>query len=467
MHSTSNARSSVIAPWIWAAVVACVAACSRTEIGPNGKPLPRGPARRVVLITCDSVRADHLSCYGYARPTTPYIDRLAAESMLFQNAWSTAPVTTAALSSMLTGTLPTDVTAVPAAPLEIQVGARTLAEVVRDAGIDTAAFVSTRELARAPAGSKVGGIERGFARFDDESMPGDSSRMGLERSAKEATVSAMRWLAERGSADDRFFLWVHYADARGPYAPSNEHLAPFVRDHSAEPELPISSDDSSANSIPKYQALVDVRRAGEYVDRYDAAIHEIDAACGRLLTALHDRGWLDDTLVIVTADHGEALGEKGSWFCHGANLQREVLRVPLIVRPPHASKDALLPEGTGKRSTKLSTHLDVWPTVLESLGIEASSSVGVSLLGTKLPSDRVAVQFQGPLDVTQRMFAIDDGRWRLVRTGVSKTALFDTISDPTESVDVAEKYRNVATSLMERYEALVKRSRNLARESMR
>ncbi|MDZ4775090.1 MAG: sulfatase [Planctomycetota bacterium] len=406
----------------------------------SGKVLPQGPARRVILVTCDTLRADHLSCYGYDRPTSPRIDAFAAESLLFTSAWSAAPLTMPALSSLLSGRLPDEVGATPGNQDLMPSTARTLAEVVRDAGFDTAAFVANSVLCRVSAEEGDVGIQQGFAHFDDNMTGKSTEHAAHERSSADTTTATLKWIEARRDSEDRFFLWVHYMDPHGPYTPSPADLALFARDHSSEQDMPVTSDFGAAGAIPNYQLVGNERKPGQYVDRYDAEIHGVDAEFGRLMDGLRDKGWLDDSLVIFTSDHGESLGEGNRWFSHGDSLQRELVHVPMIVRPPQALRETVLPDGGGRRSGKLVAHLDVWPTVLESLDVDGPLNQGLSMLHASLPQGRIATSYFGRVDTARRVISICDGRWRLVTIGPNFPLLYDLASDPRETKNVVLQY---------------------------
>ena len=399
-------------------------------------------ARRVILITCDTLRADHLGCYGYPRGTSPRIDALAAQCRVFENAWSAAPLTSPSISALLAGRPPEEIgTASRSNSLRMPASVQTLAESVSAAGIDTAAFVSSSVLVRPPPELGSIGVAQGFEHFDDELVAHEHNREMRERDAASCTSAVLRWLDARPDEADRFFLWVHYQDPHGPYTPPAADLAPLVREHAGEAQLELGTNSSGAGQIPDYQQIDGERRPGPYVDRYDAEIHAFDAEFGRLVDALRARGWLDDSLLVLTADHGESLGEHGFWFCHGETLQRELLHVPLLVHAPRAF--ALAPS----RSNALATYLDFWPTALEALGIPAGECRGRSLLAADIPQGRIAVQALGRAQYGRTWFAITDGRWRLLSIDPLPPQLFDLERDPGEESDLAAQRPDLVQAL--------------------
>ncbi len=430
-------------------------ACSRPDVHAGGapaEPARTSAARRVILITCDTLRADHLGCYGYERATSPCLDALARESVLYENAWSAAPLTGPSLSALLAGRPPDEIgTDARANGKRMPASVETLAEHLRDAGLATAAVVSSSVLVRPPAELGDIGVPQGFEHYDDELDSSEHNRLVRERDAVRTTDAALRWLATQDPSDARFFLWVHYQDPHGPYCAPEADQRRFVRDHAGERELPAGRDHSGAGQIPDYQLLEGLRQPGAYVDRYDAEIHHFDAELGRLLDGLRG-GLLDDALLVVTADHGESLGEHDWWFCHGETLQRELLRVPFLVRPPHAGRGAAGPVATGRRETEVVSYLDLWPTVLDALGLAPVENGGLSLLARERPAGRVALQQLGSAAFGREWYAVTDGRWRLLVPGLGNAQLFDERADPGELHDLASSQPERVRSLRERRE---------------
>lgn len=420
-------------------LVAGLSACS--------KPAPKGPAKRVLLFSCDTLRADRLGCYGNTRSLTPNLDRLAAESAVFTNAWSHAPLTGPSLSALLSGRFPDEVGASPTNRELMPTEVETLAEIASAHGIDTAAFVSNGVLRRPPAKEGRIGVQQGFALFDDTMNSKETNRDLVERTGDACSDAVLAWLAKK-TPEDPFFLWVHWQDPHGPYTPPPEHLARTSRgDHADQAALPVGTNHSGERQLPKYQLYGDERRPGQYEDRYDAEVAFFDAQIGRVLDSLRERGMLDDALVVFTADHGESLGEHEFWFCHGEHLHRELVNVPFLVKPPKA--DARRASGT---TDELAMHVDFAPTMLEAFGItDAEAGRGSSLLAPRLPDGRVAPQFLGPLLNPGRRLAVTDGRWRVLKIREAPDLLFDLALDPGETRDVAAQNPEVLRALGQRY----------------
>ena len=340
------------------------------------RPRPEGLARRVVLITCDTLRPDHLGAYGYNRPTSPALDAFATESVVFEDCSSTSSITGPALSAILTGLYPDELGAFMNGT-QMPAQAVTIAELAHDAGYPTAAVVSNPVLKRYPELGDIH-VAQGFEHWDDEMTTSEANRPHLrERIAPDTAADAIRWLeAQRASGDDRFFLWVHFQDPHGPYTAPDEYNAMFAQEYESDTAIPIGQGQGARwgqGQIPSYQRLgpeeAPIQHPGVYRDRYDAEIRFFDDGFGTLVGWLREAGWLDDSLVLFTADHAEALGENDYWFSHGESVYRSVIHVPLIVRYPAG---ATQPAPTGARVATCVNHLDLWPTMLEALGLEGA-----------------------------------------------------------------------------------------------
>lgn len=362
-------------PWILSSLLAisALSACQGQTSPPQGKAL------RIVLISCDTLRADTTSAYGYPKATTPQLASFAAESTLYSSAYTTAPWTAPALAALMTGRLPDELGVHGGNRFALDPRAETLAEAARDAGYSTAAVVSNWVLRRPPAALGDAGLAQGFDHYDDTMTDREGQREAFERKATATTDAALSWLDSESARQGRFFLWVHYQDPHGPYAPPPEFAARFPAEGSGGPALPLGKNQSGKNQIPAYQVVGDQRSPASYRARYEAEIAYFDSELGRLFAGLRDRGWWEDTLIVFTADHGESLGENHYYFCHGENLQRETVQVPLIIRFPQTSA-RVVPEAV--------SHLDLWPTLREALGLEAQARRGISLYSAQLPLDR-------------------------------------------------------------------------------
>ncbi|MCB9850273.1 MAG: sulfatase-like hydrolase/transferase [Phycisphaerales bacterium] len=379
----------------------------------DAPPLPAQTHSNVVIICIDTLRADHLSLYGYERTTSPNIDAFARDARVFDRAYSTTPFTTPSVMSMLTGLNPyRHGVRVLWKPLDDRVV--TVADWLRGAGYQTAAIVSNLVLC-----DDASGLARRFDHYDAEVDEPEPNRPKMfERRAERTTDTALQWLSSHRDPQKPFFLWVHYIDPHGPYRVHDDVADPFTH----EGRAPVD-----AKRVADYVADPNVTDMLDYVDRYDEEIRYADREVGRLLDAL---GKLDDTAIIITADHGEYLLERDDFaFCHGYGVDDAVTHIPLIVR--HTSLPA------AREATPVSLA-DVAPTVLSLAGFEAPPGLdGCSLTG--VISDRPPY-IEGPdpsgSGGRERAFVISQ-RKIVVRHGLSNIPrdhwAFDLTRDPREA----------------------------------
>ncbi len=363
----------------------------------------------VVLITIDTLRADRLGCYGYADIETPHLDRLATEGILFENALTTVPFTLPAHSSIMTGVYP------PVHGVRENVGYAlderlpTLAEDLSAAGRRTGGFISAFVL------DGRWGIDRGFDRYYDEFKVQDMGMLNMgsvQRSGTETIEQAEAWLDE--AAGSPFFLWLHLFEPHDPY----EAPEPFAARYPKRP--------------------------------YDAEVAYADSLVGRLREMLEGRNLLDRTLLVVTGDHGEGLGDHGEYF-HGFFVYDSTVRVPLIVR---------LPEGRlgGRRVDAAVSHVDLRPTILDALGLSSppvdSRQGGRSLLPLVLgmdDSERFAY-----IESYYSLYHYGWAPLRAIRTGPLKfidapePELYRLTDDPGEAENVVRRTRVEARELRDR-----------------
>jgi arylsulfatase A-like enzyme len=338
---------------------------------------------QVVLITIDALRADHLGSYGYGRDTSPTIDRIAGENVMLD--WVFSPVSFALSShySMMTSRYPSfhSVQFRGSGCADLDSAEPTAAEVLSRNGFATGAFVSSSVLGAANAMP----ITRGFDVYDEETTHRESGRKGeLRRWAKDTNTTAVEWMAKH--RNDRFFCWVHYMDAHGPYDAPHPFGDYFLKGIKGLQPRPLEVvDDGETGGIPAYQVL-NARTDGfgnflsyednyhYYVASYDGGIRYVDSCVARLIEDLVRLGIYDNVLLVVTSNHGEALGENGVYFCHGLTVGLDQTRVPLVFKFPQRS--GIAPVRVGAHSSLI----DIVPTVLDLVGAQMPGAQGVSLL---------------------------------------------------------------------------------------
>ena len=414
------------------------------------------PRSNVLLITLDTTRADHLSCYGHGVRTTPTLDALAEDGILFERALSSSGLTPMAHASILTG-LPSHQHGLRVfhgteAGYRLDGAAITLAEVLRENGWRTAARVSAY-----PA-SEIFGLDQGFESFeagidfanlDLSDKPKAGSFLLAERQNEvqrraDATIDdALSWLAQLDE-DEPWFLWVHLFDAHDyTVVPPEEHMQRFG----------ISYDVEIQPRDPSWHQRL-----------YDPEIAYMDTQIARLFDSLRTSGAWDSTLVAVTADHGEGLEDgwnRHQWAKHRL-LYDWCLHVPLILRLPSDDR----PQTRGARIDAPVRTLDITPTVLDSLGLEGPRMFGESLLATLSPAASSApprVVFAEALNLydshtpasglpehcEDNLFCVIEGRWKLIwhAEEPANHELFDLEADPRELDNRAQAEPEVVARL--------------------
>ncbi len=403
------------------------------------RPAPPAP-RRVFLITVDTLRADHTSLYGYPRQTTPRLDALAPTGVLFAATVAQWPKTGASFASMFTGRYPQTTGMMQRAALRIPPRYLTLPQLLHDAGYHTGAVVSNAVL------GKSLGWDRGF---DEYLQTWGDGQFPQEAQVFRALVHAPRVnelalpLLDRHARDDKLFVWVHYTDPHAPYLLPEGVTNPFL-------------DDAVYQRAPRDQVPHHVARAYRlgsqlerryYVAQYDANVRLADRYVGELLEHARALGLLDDALVIFTADHGESLGEHGSWFEHGPQPYNTTARVPLLLFGNGVA--------AGRRVERPVELVDLYPTLRELVAPrrEVHGLEGRSLLpwlGARPPraggggDARYAYSEAGERPHYFR--SVQDGGWKLVqafgRRGGALAVpggweLFDLAADPGETTNLA------------------------------
>jgi arylsulfatase A-like enzyme len=380
----------------------------------------------LLLITLDTTRADHLGAYGAPSDLTPRLDRLAAEGVVFTRAFSTAAVTPVAHASILTGLEPPDhgLRVLSAGSgFRLPEDVSSLATILRTRGWETLAVHSAFPV------SEHFGLDQGFTTFESlggvlhEEPDGSHAFEYEQRRSDETTALAVHHLERAGRP---FLLWVHYWDPHDPLRlPPEEDLVGVPR--------PLSADDPAL---------------------YAAEVHYMDRQIGALLDALEREGAAEHTVVVVTADHGQGLGEHG-WAYHRL-LYQEQIDVPLILRVPGGPQ--------GVRVATPASVVDIVPTVLDLLGVDPPSPLdGIDLWplvtgGAPLARTLYADQLNGydlnavmtrarPRD--DFLYCVTDGRWKLVYRPAHprRSELFDLEDDPDESTNLFGTERDVVRRL--------------------
>jgi len=299
-----------------------------------------------------------MGVYGYPLKTTPELDSFAERSTVFTQCISTAPHTAPAVWSLMTREYRTaHSVGVPGRP-KIIPDQRTLARVLSKNGYVTAAFVSNSILHHRRR------FWQGFEMYDDTFTSFTPTGGVIERTAARTNQYVFSWLDSVGNKN--FFLWIHYQDPHGPYLPPSKYLRRLPnasnRKYSEGPAVLDVTDNEGKNGIPAYQHVLGQSSPSYYRRNYDGEIAYADEVVGDLLERIDNLGLLENSIVILTADHGEAMGEHNYYFCHGHDLTEELIHIPLIVHVPGVEKR--------QRVNELVSIIDVAPTILSALGLE-------------------------------------------------------------------------------------------------
>ena len=393
----------------------------------------RGRKRRpnIFFITVDTLRADHLSCYGYPKSTSPHIDSFAQQATLFKHCFSHASNTWSSLASMLSGFLPHEVKIFAyMLPLEV----KTLPEILLQQGYKTIGVVSNYIL------RKNQGYEQGFEVYDDTMNDFEIVRRGPERIAKNTTDRAIELLKE--SSKQQIFMWVHYQDPHGPYTPP-DRFSNMFKDNEKKPRgLKLNTSLSGLGGIPSYQRLNSNNNYHHYVSQYDAEICYFDENFKRLIDEVKRLGLYDDSLIIFTADHGEDMGSHNYYFSHGENLYNSLIHVPLIIKQSKTLSGM---------KTNFVQQLDIIPTIFNMTDIKSELPYrGFDLFEHPQRSREIISETSTVLVANKDRSSIINDGFKLIHTySYKKTELFDLNTDFNEEKDLFNdhKYRQRANDL--------------------
>jgi arylsulfatase A-like enzyme len=420
---------------------------SAREDSEEGARVAQGKKKpNILLVAIDSLRADHLSCYGYHRHTSPHLDRFAQGGTLFENTFSAHVPTTSAYASMLTGR---DCFGTQVVALRHQGGLRkevkTLAEVLKDEGYNTTCV-----------GFSGNPSSRGFDKYLD--FPGwgswNEGRSPKAENLNKVTIPEINRLAK---SDKPFFLFLRHMDPHAPYLPPAPYERMFYHGNETDPK------NKSMEPVMDFKPFRDffaswmppgITDKNYVIAQYDGAIAYMDACIQTIFTALEVHGVLDETIIVVNGDHGETLYEHECWFDHHG-MYDNVLHVPLIIRYP-----GKVP--AGKRVKGFNQHKDLMPTLLELANIKAKGLKfdGRSLM--QLVRGEVA-SFESEFYITECTWMRKHGwrtpQWKLMIAlepdfhFKPEIELYNLIEDPEENNNLAQKHPEVVALLRQRMDA--------------
>lgn len=434
--------------------------------------------KNVILITIDSLRADHLSCLGYSKKTTPQLDRIAKHGVLFKQAISNGTSTPTSFRAILTSTYPL----MYDDPRYLSSYRLTISEILKRGGYSTAAFHSN------PFLSSIVGFNRGFDTFREnldfkkEVFLDGINAEGMKRffspllfrkelikfklkklykiskgevfaRANIINEMALSWLKEH---PERFFIWLHYMDVHSPYIPPIE-FRNFISFFSTVNALRVNIKfkQSKVKKSPEKISELDLKKL---IDLYDAEIGYADMAVGALLTGLRKMDALDETLLIITSDHGEEFLEHGNiGHFSEEQLYDELLRVPLILYAPEIGENIIINEQV--------ELLSIAPTIVDAIGLNTARDnfMGVSLLPLLT---RGRAESKGVISETSKnKLSYREPGWKFICDKEhKKMELYDLHNDPNEKYNIADKEKEKAQEFKRQ---ILQHLMNVEREKIR
>ena len=388
----------------------------------------RDPGPDIVVLLVDVLRADHLGCYGYDRPTSPHIDRLAQDSVLFENYIASSTFTKTSVASLFTGLDPyhhnvyVGSTRGGGGPVESDVLSErfpTLAEELHDLGLATMAWVENAQL------RGYTGFDQGFTRYEDRA--GSIDRIATEFGA---------W-HERWSGRVRSFSYLHFIDLHGPYEPEPPYRGMFGS------SAPLPYDELHAGGwlglkrdVKRGNRTLTEEEVRELEAKHDEQLVFVDEWIGRILAELRRTGRYDDALIVLTSDHGDAFWEHG-FISHSNTPFEELVRVPLIVKMP-------APRGAGRRVEDVVGMVDLAPTMIELAGGTPPGSMDGESFAPLLSDPDATLDPRRRVIEYRLTVALRTDRWKYIDRPFAPPELYDLSVDPAELHDVYREHQDVA-----------------------
>lgn len=381
----------------------------------------------LILISIDTLRADHLGCYGYGRPTSPVMDIIASQGLLFSDMTAPSPWTLPSHGSLLTGLYPNR-HGLKSHDKKMPESVKTLAEILGSNGFATAAIVNSHNL------SKRYGLSRGFRDF----------LYILEQTylAPPSLIEprAIKWLSK--NRQEPFFLFLHFFDVHSDYCSLPKYEKQLLRPYQGDAD----GSTSQLKDFREGKVSMDHKDIEHVIDLYDAGIRQIDDGIFRLFNNFEYEGLLDNTLVVITSDHGEEFLEHGS-VLHGRTHYQEVIQVPMLIRGPGIPRS--------KKIQAPVSLVDFVPTILSLLDISCPPNLdGMDISSLwKKPDAKYPTRFifseadhnNINHDIKR---AVRHPRYKLhYDIMTDQKTLFDLIKDPKEKTDIYSEKAALADSL--------------------
>jgi arylsulfatase A-like enzyme len=425
----------------------------------------------IIIIVLDAGRFDYLSCYGFPQEITPHIDRLAQEGVLFENATTVAPWTVPSHASMFTGLYPNQHQA-NWNTLKIKEGIPTIFDIVRQKNYKVGAFVANDTLIYPceifGKDADVYGLKRhGRSKNDSGFVDGFKQE---ESNCEKITSYFVEWLSK--GAIQPCMLYFNYYDLHSKY----EAIEPFRSKYVSPEDEVVLAEIGDRFSLHfkemNREAVVTKEQIRAMRNLYKAKMAAIDQNVGRVISLLQENKMLDNTVLFITADHGDTLGDHTyPSFHHQFSIYNALTRIPLIVYSP------LIKSRAKRVAVPFIQNIDIFPTVLDLCGVDTSAhlngSAAVSLSeylftdSTKKPRDYAISMYEAPKKFVnwnkkyvnpayiRKLLAIQDERYKLIFSDDDKIELYDIIADPQEQTSIASDLPEICRKLKNKFEEVI------------
>lgn len=381
----------------------------------------------IILISIDTLRADHLGCYNYYRNTSPAVDKFREDGVLFRHCIAQSPSTLTSHASILTSLIPSHHGAFYTRGQALPDNIKTMAELLKEKGYRTISFNDGGQIA------PQFGLNQGFDKYESMSDKIKAEHLNFKR----VVTKTMTWLDQ--NPDEKFFLFLHTYETHHPYTPKKRQLKLFESNYKGDLNWQITVE--MIERINKGEIKLTDEDKQHIINTYDAEIRSMDESFGLLIDYLKKKKLYDNTLIIFISDHGEEFGEHGIWAMHSHTLFNDQLHVPLLIKLP-GSKFA------SRKIDHLVRGIDILPTVMDLLGEKMSKDFeGVSLVSLMKgipPKKLVFAISQRDMQQTyvSPYWSVMTRKWKLY-----DAKLYDLLNDPAELKDIARTHEDLKTSL--------------------
>lgn len=387
----------------------------------------KGKDFNIILISIDTLRADHLGCYNYPRDTSPSVDKFREDAILFRRCTAQSPSTLTSHASILTSLIPSHHGAFFTRGQALPDNIKTMAELLKEKGYRTISFNDGGQIA------PQFGLTQGFDKYESMSDKLKAEHLNFNR----IVTKTMTWLD--GNPTEKFFLFLHTYETHHPYTPKKRQLKLFESNYNGDLNWQITVE--MIEKINKGEIKLTEEDKQHIINTYDAEIRSMDESFGLLIDYLKKKKLYDNTLIIFTSDHGEEFGEHGTWAMHSHTLFNDQLHVPLLFKLPQ-SKFA------SRKVNHLVLSIDILPTVMDLLGEKISKNFEGSSLVPLIkgipPKKPVFAISQRDMQQTyvSAYWSVMTRKWKLY-----DAKLYDILNDPGELKDIAAAHEELKTSL--------------------